>query len=357
MQTLKALLEKGYEVKTLDRLHAKVLLVDGSMVTAGSQNFTTYARRSKECTAVPEISLAGTKAVETLLAWQSSAIDVPPALVEHLLDLLDEHAKAAKRATDDLLAAYSREHEAFEEAERERERKRWERLISRSEARLGQESALARLEWVTSSSTFDIYQSLVADTGSDLTNWIRRRNGRREKVSLPRLMMCPMILTENGQMGFARVAKTRITYVRSSVAWTTHASVKGMSSKVTVTFPTDRVRRRNISVEFEPTFRPDLKCRTDVLFDGESLKVVATTSTRGGRPPSDFQDYALACRRCFEDPAARSAFVAEYIAKRFTYTTLGRERQNAATYFKAGARYRIRLVEFDGKPLLALTKV
>lgn len=356
LKTLKVLLGKGYEVKTLDRLHAKVLLVDGSLVIAGSQNFTNYARQSRECTAVPGDSLAGTSVVETLMAWQSSAAVVSADLVDYLLEELDEVARAAKKASDDLLAVFAWERDAFEEAARVREQKRWESLISRSEARLGQETALACLDWVTSSSTFDSYRSLVAGTGSDLTNWVQRRNGHPERVVLPRLMMCPIILTDSGQMGFARVAKTRITYVRSVVAWTKPASVAGLNSTVTVTFPTDRVHRRNISVEFHPTFRPDLNCRTDVLFDGESLKVVATSSTRGGRPPADFQDYAKACRECFEDPTVRREFFAEYIATRFTYTTLGRERQNAETYFEPRTYYRIRLVEFDGMPLLALTK-
>ena len=169
--------------------------------------------------------------------------------------------------------------------------------------------------------------------------------------------MCPMIFTGSGQMGFARVAKTRITYVRSSVAWTKLTSVQGLSSKVTVTFPTDRVRRRNINAEFHPTARPDLRCRVEALFAGEFVRVVAATPMRGDRQPADFQDYAQDCRRCFEEAGLPTAFFAEYIARRFTYSTLGRDHQNAASYFAADAGYRVRLLEFDRQSMLALTKV
>ena len=140
-------------------------------------------------------------------------------------------------------------------------------------------------------------------------------------------------------------------------------SVEGLSSKVTVTvtvtvtFPTDRVRRRNINAEFHPTARPDLRCRVEALFAGEFVRVVATTPIRGDRQPADFQDYAQGCRRCFEEPGLRTACFAECIARRFTYSTLGREHQNAASYFAADAGYRVRLLEFDRQPMLALTKV
>ena len=50
---VRALMRRGVNVRSLRRLHAKVLLCDWRIATVGSQNFTSYGRRSHETTAVP----------------------------------------------------------------------------------------------------------------------------------------------------------------------------------------------------------------------------------------------------------------------------------------------------------------
>jgi PLD-like domain len=54
---IRRLISSGIEVRSLSRLHAKVLLVDGRQVTLGSQNFTGYARRSKETSLAADADL------------------------------------------------------------------------------------------------------------------------------------------------------------------------------------------------------------------------------------------------------------------------------------------------------------
>lgn len=44
---VRRLLKEGIEVRTQSRLHAKVLLVDGALVTVGSQNFTRRALKQR----------------------------------------------------------------------------------------------------------------------------------------------------------------------------------------------------------------------------------------------------------------------------------------------------------------------
>jgi hypothetical protein len=66
---IRRLLSQDVEVRSLPRLHAKVLLVDGKSVTVGSQNFTSYARKSKETTAVPALDMRESRLVDTLERW------------------------------------------------------------------------------------------------------------------------------------------------------------------------------------------------------------------------------------------------------------------------------------------------
>jgi phosphatidylserine/phosphatidylglycerophosphate/cardiolipin synthase-like enzyme len=55
---VRALLRRGIEVRSLSRLHAKVLICDWRTATIGSQNFTSYGRGSHETTAVPTDDLS-----------------------------------------------------------------------------------------------------------------------------------------------------------------------------------------------------------------------------------------------------------------------------------------------------------
>ena len=99
LHALRHLIEDGVEVRSLQRLHAKVLLVDDSRATVGSQNFTRYARSSKETTALPDRDLAGSVFVETLIEWREQALPVDAGLIQMLLDGLTLESKAVKVAT------------------------------------------------------------------------------------------------------------------------------------------------------------------------------------------------------------------------------------------------------------------
>ncbi len=70
---IRRLLSQDVEVRSLPGLHAKVLLVDGKSVTVGSQNFTSYARKSKEATAVPALDMSKSRLVDTLKRWYDEA--------------------------------------------------------------------------------------------------------------------------------------------------------------------------------------------------------------------------------------------------------------------------------------------
>lgn len=81
---LKRLIDRGIEIRSLPRLNAKVLLVDDETVTVGSQNFTSYARRSHETTVFSTTDMSESRFVETLERWWVDAEPVDIELLEGL---------------------------------------------------------------------------------------------------------------------------------------------------------------------------------------------------------------------------------------------------------------------------------
>lgn len=52
LRTLKNLLKKGYKFFSIDRLHAKIIIVSGYFISVGSQNLTAQGTRNREATAI-----------------------------------------------------------------------------------------------------------------------------------------------------------------------------------------------------------------------------------------------------------------------------------------------------------------
>jgi phosphatidylserine/phosphatidylglycerophosphate/cardiolipin synthase-like enzyme len=125
---VRALLRRGVEVRSLLRLHAKVLLCDWRIATIGSQNFTSYGRGSRETTAVPLDDLGESGFVATLREWFETSVSVDITLVERLLAGLENEMKAVQDAQDALAASY--EH-LWDEYRRELKRQRYEEELRR----------------------------------------------------------------------------------------------------------------------------------------------------------------------------------------------------------------------------------
>jgi len=117
LTAVRKLLDQGVQVKYLPRLHAKVLLVDDRVAILGSQNFTAYARQSKEVSAGAFDLLNGTKFLRTLIGWREEAQPIDTSLV----DLLVECLRSRSCQFEALVGECRRD---FDEVFRQRENKR-----------------------------------------------------------------------------------------------------------------------------------------------------------------------------------------------------------------------------------------
>jgi PLD-like domain len=103
---IRRLISSGIEVRSLPRLHAKVLLVDGRQVTLGSQNFTSYARKSRETSLAADVDLSASTLVRILNEWFDEAVLVDGDLVDRLLERLDQPMARAREAVQDLIDSF-----------------------------------------------------------------------------------------------------------------------------------------------------------------------------------------------------------------------------------------------------------
>jgi hypothetical protein len=179
---IRRLISSGIEVRSLPRLHAKVLLVDGRQVTMGSQNFTGYARRSKETSLAADADLGASTFVRILNEWFNEAVPVDGDLVDRLLERLEQPMARAREAIQELINSFGDVERSYRS---EVARRRFEEHLAQARLRspaealrvaasksrfsAGQAVAWAHLDWVESGE----YKSLlVADKrGLNLTNW------------------------------------------------------------------------------------------------------------------------------------------------------------------------------------------
>lgn len=285
---LRRLLELGVEVRSLPRLHAKVLLVDGAKVTVGSQNFTSYGRSSHETTAAPSVDLSRSRLVETLEAWYAEAAPVDLELVERLLDDLANPIVEAKRAIDSLVSAYELLEKEYREEQRTAATGRFERDLARaressisvglrkaasaSAYTAGQSVAFARLEWVEG----DFQTLLRSDREIDLTRWWVSFGGATlDTVRLTPLAFYPALLGPAGRMAFVRVGRSRITYVWRGVRWGGAREIDGRLLYERASFPDDQPDGANLVLTFGWNEGAPNGYQLRLRFDGQSVLPVA----------------------------------------------------------------------------------
>jgi PLD-like domain len=254
---IRRLISRGMEVRSLPRLHAKVLLVDGRQVTLGSQNFTGYGRKSRETSLAAGADLSASALVRTLNEWFDEAVSVDGDLVDRLLERLEQPMARAREAIQDLI-------DSFGDIElghrREVARRRFEEHLAQARLRstaeglraaasksrfsTGQEIVWAQLDWVESGD----YRSLRAEHRDlDLTNW---RSPDASNVHLEHLKFYPALLGPDARVAFVRVAQSRITYVWRGVRWGATRKIGDRNLYIRTSFPDGQEDGANLEVWF-----------------------------------------------------------------------------------------------------------
>lgn len=351
LKAIKELLKKGVNVLTLPRLHAKVLLVDGIYVSIGSQNFTRYARTSKEVSAIPKASVEQSVFLQTLQIWEVDAEAVDPSLVEDLLRSLLPTFRALKTLSNTTNVAIIGAFAARDRRRKLARLRRLEQLELKSRSDKAQIAVFARVEQVRGE--YSSYPSLITGPTSNMTKWIIQRNGAEVSHNLARLRMFPMLQTDTGRMGFIRIGKRRISYVRDYLDcsdWTFEIGNYGLGAEIR--FPPSNTNKRNVIVTLENTHVGS--CEAAFLFTGDSFQPVSRRyKKRSSFGRDTFEHFKKTMeRRFFKSPTMRGSFFQKFFEK-FTYSHLGRENKNIDEYFSPG-NYRLSVIEYQSVPVLLI---
>jgi len=365
LRAIARMLKRGTDVRHLDRVHAKVLWVDDGRVVYGSQNFTTYARSSREASTAPAGDLTDTTFTTTLQQWLAESTPIDADLIDALIKAAKEPAAALAAAHKTLTDTYQRTVEEHAEAKARTARSPMSRetfaaLTAAVRHPQGQ-ARLTRTEMDEAGQySWGTYTTMLADPGNDLTKWIvTDPNAPDTTLDLAHLSMHPALFTDTKRMAFLRVGKTRITYARFSL-WLpqrplrlrspqTDGAISAVEAVVTVTFPNEVVNEVNMQLEFALSDRFSGvqfgAVHADATFTGQDF---TAHTTRATTPRTE--EYRPVIEELFATPQALQGFFRKILSS-FTYSELGIENKNADEIFTE-PEYELAVTRFAGVPVL-----
>ncbi|MRJ75461.1 hypothetical protein GEV29_02835 [Aeromicrobium sp. SMF47] len=361
LQATKLLLQQGIEVRTLARLHAKVLLTDERWAVVGSQNYTSYARKSKEVSVGPIADMAGSPMLVTLSDWRAQSIPVSIEFIDSLLDKISAELAEVVRLQDDLqndfddvlgawLAAQRRE------ADRVRRSKQLERAIRHaaqsSAFRHAQQSAFVRAKPVERADGTE-YMSLAVFKDADLTQWRNPSSGNRVRTKqLERLSYHPMIVAHSGRMAFVRLAKRRISFFKSSVRFMQPRVVDGLPLWISLTMPERDTGHHNLQVTLSERPGTSDAWVFELMFDGASVRLVDHRA-RTERREQQVRRVRDAGLKSFEQVDRADELVADLLAP-IRFDRMNIESPNIDGLLPRGWN-QLRLVHYSGSHVLVAT--
>ncbi len=357
LKALRTLIQKGVEVRSLPRLHAKVLWVDEFLVSVGSQNFTKYARASKETTGFHIEELEIESLHQNLARWLSDSEPVSIVLLCELIDGLAVKSQDKVKAHAALVQAFHNQVEThkfqIEQSRKSNEAEQRQRLADLQEhstLRLGQSKAFGHLVWKPNAN-YEWYQTMMVDKGYDLTRWYEITNGRSEVRNLGSKRMFPILLADSERMGFARVTRTRITYIRLGVVLSNFMLPGFESSKLSIQFPSENTHSVNLEMIFHQGNRA--RYAYECKFNGEKLDIVSERYI----PYSPLSAFSQSFSDAAREQITNSEILEQIFSNRlngFRFSELGIKDKNAADFF-AQEPYSFGAITFAGAPIVVAT--
>ncbi len=366
LKAAKKALSLGIVVRSLEGLHAKVLLVDGNRTSVGSQNFTERGRLNKEATVLPAIALGDSHFVKTLHEWLLEARVVTEEEIDELLAQLKpffrQHKKmheAIEVKVSEVLARQALKREAASREQKARAELKKANLLRDQLLELERQSVV-RLKEKFLYATIrrrDSYQTLVSK--GDMTNWeSKNKDGSFSPMDLDWLHFYPIMFWNTKRMAFARVGKRQITYIRGGVEWDYGSwMVSNLSAKVSLSFPKSDTERRNIvaKVSANEYFG---SCEFEIFFNGQVSEIRGVQFSKGKwAERANYDQFSLNLKQSLLDSEdALNAFLKKFLGAFEKYKRLGRERKNVMEYFDRQLWYRISLIQAQGNPLLVFNE-
>lgn len=320
------LIKMGVEVRSLEGLHAKVLLIDGEIKTVGSQNFTRRGKINSEVSML--LSGGDTKAEIILEEWWEAGREVIKEDLENILSELEPQMQKLQRLVESLQRGLEATQDRLNS---QRERRRLENLRNRAAS-----SATSVSDKINHVAFVEATLSGLYAYNSQLILW---KDGKSNETEIERLHFYPVFFFNTNKLAYCRVGKTRITYLSDSVSSTDPFMIGGQwITRYSVKFKTGK---RGAEV----LFTSNLGALTVIFNDGELLFF-----------PRD-QDSKLAL--AIENDHLAKRQIANLIFENLKFQRMNHlsiNKKIAEKYFTPRKNYKVRVIEVYDNPILVISE-
>lgn len=366
---LRGLVREGVAAYHLPNLHAKMLLVPGKTLTVGSQNLTDGGTANREATILTHDTDLVRQAADEVKDWVSQRVPITEGMLTDMgakLPTLRRMFNALKRQSREVDQGVARRQRVRDaeaertkaelELQRRKEREQRDRLakLHTSVDRLSVASKRVRtrmqmlVKTERRSGKAKYAGQLVRVEGrASLTSWLIDE----KRVDLERLHQYPCIIPKTGKFGWARVGKSRIAFVASSVVHGERVSLFGERWRITTRGEWGDALEdgHNVTVKMKAETGQVIKISCWFSIDG----LVATAFKWLAPPPKRLDDYDYVAAVNDNDEGLRDRLM-ELLLRPFLFSPghkFGDKR--AHKYFGSNReRYLMRLARVGGHPLL-----
>lgn len=370
LRTLRALLDQGHHLYHVPNLHAKLIFVPETIASIGSQNLTYGGTRNKEASVVISNSVEIDEIQESVLPWLAERTPITLEMIELMekelpsAENLFDEARAIAEGIDEKVLKL--QIEAEEQVERERLRIEHEReLVRQSEERqrllytLGAKIPRRKLSQETAYCEvirdYDSFSKRLAVRGNaDLSSW----SVEGKRINLKRLKRYVCFREDNGLIGWARIAKSRISYINRTLIDNKLLDLGG--TKCTL----------HLTADWSAGAKPDRNLTVQVVTEsGNSICRLSVWFDPYGVIFRDFEDETYSPKILFQRLSIQewinsnweefSAILINRVTSPFIYSTSLIGQENVGPFFgKEGEIIKVRLLnDYGGRKVLVVKKL
>jgi hypothetical protein len=273
LSALNEAIGNGAVVKNLIGLHAKILLVDNSFISLGSQNFTSRGRKNKEAGMISETSFVGSNIISTLKNWEEESKSVSIDLLAELALYLEENEEPISK----IKKKFDRNIEKIisDFNQRELEKQITNSSYFNSTYRFAQGEVI--LTRTVPPPNYDYY-SFFAQEHNNLCKWIKTKGkGQEEQIELEDYKYYPAINIRTMQMAYLRIHTSRITFMKSNFEISEWNGYEINNKKYKLDFSFLKSSTKNSNIKVILSKESIGKASLYYFFNGSGFSLVKTT--------------------------------------------------------------------------------
>lgn len=284
INTLIKMKKRGFDLYSIEGLHAKLVLIDNKYITIGSQNLTNNGCRNIEGTIFTDdrkiIGKVKNVISELVQKREKITIEMLEDMKSSIIPLVKDFNQLKKKFTDiDVNIGKNKLKREIQKKEREKLRK-----IAHKKENVRKISEITTTLIKYEKSKKDVYgrAKLLKNSqntstfsfkpihNTDLTNWVFKSN----RVVLIWLNRYLCLMSETGKLAWVRVAKTRFTYFSQGVVLHKEYFFKNQPFKIEFraiwNLTTDS--KYNLKITIKPS-ESEFSIKYNAWFNIKSLKV------------------------------------------------------------------------------------